>query len=258
MIEIPQAIKQNLREIGFDMAEQQTIFYLFRYGLSSIADIAKGVTLPRSTIQLAAEGLLTRSVLAVTTVGKRRMFYIEKPDKLKAFIEYEQLETNKKLAHLESLLPELRSFFALRSGNEKIDIEFFEGDDGFIETFFRSLDQENGGEVLRVSGDTETFTVARSKLQGYGKARRKKNISARNIITESPAAADEVFEGRVKGRETRIISKSLLNPNVHVSLWKNHVAFTIWDEGLNSIIITNKSIYEFMKSLFELAWNMAR
>lgn len=254
MIEIPKHLKQNLKEIGFDMAEQQIIFYLFKNGLSSIADIATGVGLPRSTIHLATEQLLSRSVVATTSVGKRRMFYIEKPDRLKGFVEYEQLETQKKLANLESLMPELRAFFALRGGSEKIDVEFLEGEDGFVETFFRSLEQNVDGEVLRISGDIETFTVARSKLKGYGVARRKKRITNRQIITESPAAQDEVTEGRLKNREVRIIPKSILNPNLHLSIWKNHVTFTIWDEGLQSIIITNKSIYEFMKMMFEIAW----
>ncbi len=255
MLEIPQELKRNLKEIGFNMAEQQIIFYLFKYGLSNIADIAKGVGLSRSTIHLGVEQLLERKVIAVTILGKRRMVYIEKPEKLRKFVEYEQSEAQKKLTNLESLLPELRTFFALGGDSEKIDVEFLEGEDGFIETFFRSLDQEKGGEVLRISGDTETFTVARDKLKGYGVARRKKKIMARHIITESPMAEDEVLESRIKGRETHVISKSILNPNLHLSIWKNHVTFTIWDEGLHSIIITNRSIYEFMKMMFEIAWS---
>lgn len=255
MLNIPQELKANLKQIGFNMAEQQVIFYLFKQGLSNIADIAKGIGLPRSTTHMAVEKLLERKVVAVTVLGKRRMVYIEKPEKLRKFVEYEQTEAQKKLTELESLLPELRTFFALRGNSEKIDVEFLEGEDGFIETFFRSLDQEKGGEVLRISGDTETFTVAREKLKGYGVTRRKKQIMARHIITESPMAEDEVLESRIKGRETKIIPKSILNPNLHLSIWKNHVTFTIWDEGLQSIIITNKSIYEFMKMMFEIAWN---
>lgn len=258
MLEIPQEIKKTLKDIGLDMAQQQVVFYLFKNGVSNIADIASGVKLPRSTVHLAVEHLIQTNVLAVTILGKRRMVYIEKPERIRKFVEHEQLVANKKMSELESILPELRTFFALRGESEKIDIEELEGEDGFVETFFRSLDQDKGGEVLRISGDTENFTVARSRLKGYGVARRKKKINARHIITESPAALDEVFESQVKGRETRIISKSILNPNLHLSIWKNHVTFTIWDQGLHSIIITNKSIYEFMKMMFELAWNSTK
>ncbi len=255
MLDIPVELKRNLREIGFDMNEQQVIFYLFKYGVSNIADIAKGVALPRSTIHMATEQLLERKVIASTIMGKRRMVYIEKPEKLKKYVEFEQAEAQKKLTKLESLLPELRTFFALRGESEKIDVEMLEGEDGFIETFFRSLDQDKGGEVMRISGDTETFTVARDRLKGYGVARRKKKIVARHIITESPMAEDELNESKIKGRETHVISKNILDPNLHLSIWKNHVSFTIWDEGLQSIIITNKSIYDFMKMMFEIAWN---
>lgn len=258
MLEIPQDIKKTLKDIGLDMAEQQVVFYLFKNGLSNIADVAAGVVLPRSTIHLAVENLIEKNVLATTILGKRRMIYIEKPEKIKKFVEYEQTQANKKMTELESILPDLRSFFALRGGNENIDVEHLEGEDGFIQTFFRSLEQDKDGEVLRISGDTETFTVARDRLKGYGVARRKKHISARHIITDSPMAQDEINESNIKLRETRVLPKSVLNPTLHFSIWKNHVAFTIWDEGLHSIIITNKSIYDFMKMMFEISWNQAK
>ena len=258
MIEIPQHIKKTLKDIGLDMAEQQVVFYLFKSGLSNIATISSGIKLPRTTIHLAVENLIEKKVLGVTMVGKRRMVYIEKPEKIRKFVEYEQIQTEKKINELESILPELRTFFALRGENEKIDVEFLEGEDGFVETYFRSLNQESGGEVLRIQGDTETFTVARDRLKVYGINRRKKHIFARHIITESPWAEEEVSESKAKFRDTRIISKSIIDPNIHSSLWKNCVALTIWDNGLNSIIITNKSIYAFMKMMFEVIWSQTK
>lgn len=258
MLEIPQNIRKTLKKVGLDLAEQQVVFYLFKNGLSNIADIATGTTLPRSTIHLAVEHLLEKNVLGTTLLGKRRMVYIEKPERIKKFIEYEQVQSNMKMSELESVLPELRTFFALRGDSEKIDVEQLEGEDGFIETFFRSLEQDKGGEVLRISGDTETFTVARDRLKGYGVARRKKSILARQIITDSPMAQDEINEARLKVRDVRILPKTVLNPNLHFSCWKNHTAFTIWDQGLHSVIITNKSLAEFMKQLFEIAWQQAK
>lgn len=258
MIEIPKDIKTILKTIGLDMAEQQVIFYLFKSGLSTIADIASGVKLPRSTVHVATENLLDRRVLGVTKLGKRRMMYIENPEKIKNFVEYEKTITMQKMESLESVFPELRTFFALRGETEQIDVEHLEGEDGFIDLFFRSLDQDKNGEVLRISGDIEKFTVAKDRMHGYGKARRKKGIAARNIITESPMAKDELKESRLKLRDTRIISKKILNPNLHCSIWKNHVTFTIWDQGLHSIVITNKSIYEFAKMIFETLWIQAK
>lgn len=257
MIEIPQEIKKILKDIGLDMAEQQVVFYLFKNGLSNIADIATGVKLPRSTIHLAVEHLIKTNVLGTTILGKRRMIYIEKPEKIRKFVENEQIRADKKMSELESILPELRTFFATRGESEKIDVEHLEGEDGFIEVFFRSLEQDKGGEVLRIQGDTETFTVARDRLKGYGVARRKKGIRARNLISMSPMAQDEINESRIKLRETRVLPKSILYPNLHFTIWKNHVTFTIWDQGLHSIIITNKSIADFMKMMFEIAWNQA-
>lgn len=257
MIEISQSIKQSLKEIGFDSAQIQTIFYLFKHGMVSIADIAQGVKLPRSTIHLAVEDLIERGVLGVTISGKRRLLYIENPEKIRSFIEHDALELKKKQTQFELVLPELRNFFALQGDIEKIDVEHLEGEDGFVQVFYRSLEQKKGDEVLRISGTPEKFTVAREKLKGYRDERTKKKIGARILMTESPMVALEKEEAKRKFREVRSLPATLFHPNLNISIWPEHVAITIWDKGLHSIIITNKSISDFMKMMFEISWRQA-
>lgn len=258
MIEIPQKVKQSLKGIGFDTAQIQVVFFLFKTGISTIADIAAGVDLPRSTIHLGVESLIERGVLGVVLSGKRRTVYIENPEKMRKFLEHEQLRTKKKLSELDLLMPELRSFFTLRSDTEKIDIEQLSGEDGFVEVFYRSLDQSKNGEVLRFSGEAEKFTVARDRLKDYRDLRMKKNITARLLMTDSPQTEMEKQEAKTKFREVRSLPRAIFNPNVNISLWTNHVAITIWDSGLHSVIITNASIADFMRMMFELAWAQAK
>ena len=258
MIEIPQNIKHALREVGFDMAQTQTVFYLFQSGVSSIADIALGTGLPRSTIHLAVEELIERGVLGTTISGKRRMVYIENPEKIKKFVEHEEIVTRTKMGQLELLLPQLRSFFTLRGDSEKIDIEHLEGEDGFVKVFYKSLEQPKGGTVSRFGGDPEKFTVARDRLKNYRELRIKHKIGARILLPESPVTEEEKREALSKFREVRSLPRDQYNPNLQISIWNNSVAITIWDQGLHSIVITNKSIYEFMKMMFEMAWNQAK
>jgi predicted DNA-binding transcriptional regulator len=258
MLEIPQSVKHSLKNIGFDMAQIQTIFFLFKESMVTIADIATGVALPRSTIHLAVETLIERGVLGATVSGKRRHIYIENPEKIRKYIEHEELIAQKKLSEFELLLPELRNFFALRGDSEKIDIEHLEGEDGFVEVFYRSLDQEKGGEVIRMSGNPEKFTVARERLKDYRTQRVKKKIFSRILMTDSPLIEGEKEDALIRFREVRSLPIEQFNPNLQISLWKGHVAMTIWDRGLHSIIITNKSIYDFMKMMFEIAWGSAR
>lgn len=259
MIKIPKTIKENLKSLGFDRTEQQIIFFFLQAKkASSIADIVKVSGLPRSSIHLSVEKLLERNVLSATRIGKRRAIFLEKPERITEFIEYENQLITQKMKKMQQVLPELRSLFSMSGEVEKIDVEFLEGEDGFVEAFYRSLDQKKGGEVLRFSGPTEHFTKARHRLKEYGEQRRKKDIFSRLLLTESPYSEEEIKEARRKKRETRVLPKEIFNPHTHVSIWNNHVCFTVWDNGLHSIIITNKSIYEFIKTLFELAWNQAK
>ena len=258
MIEIPQTIKQPLKDIGLDSAQIQTIFFLFKTSMVTIADIAEGVQLPRSTIHLAVEGLIERGVLGTAVSGKRRLLYIENPGKIRKYIEHDELVAKRKLSEFEILLPELRSFFALRGDSEKIDVEHLEGEEGCVQVFYRSLNQDKGGEVLRMGGNPEKFTVAREQLKGYREQRMKKRIFSRLLLSDSPLIETEKENAKSRFRDVRALSSEIFNPNLQVSIWKGHVAFTIWDSGLHSIIITNKSISEFMKMLFELAWSSAK
>jgi predicted transcriptional regulator len=258
MLEIPQSLKHALKDIGFDTAQIQTIFFLLKGGMETIADIAAGVKLPRSTIHLAVESLIERGVLGTTTSGKRRLIYIENPEKVRKYIEHEELVTKKKFSEFEMLLPGLRGFFALRGDSEKIDIEHLEGEDGFVEVFYRSLDQAKGGEVMRMSGNPEKFTVAREQLKDYRVKRIKKKIFSRILMTDSPLIEAEKEDAKIRFREVRSLPQEIFNPNLQISIWQGHVAMTIWDRGLHSIIITNKSIYDFMKMMFEIAWSGAK
>ncbi|MDB4984669.1 MAG: transcriptional regulator TrmB [Patescibacteria group bacterium] len=258
MIEIPKQLKSSLKNIGMDSAQIQAVFFLFQNGISSIAAIAGGVKLPRSTIHLAVESLVERGVLGVTASGKRRVFYVENPEKIRKFLEHEELETRKKVSELELVMPELRSLFALRGESEKIDIEHLEGEDGFVKVFMKSLDQEKGGEVLRMSGDPERFTVARDRLKEYRELRIKRKIKTKLLLPEFPDIDDERLEARIKFREVRALPKAIFNSNLQMSVWTDHVALTVWDKGLHSVIITNRSIAMFMRMLFDIAWNQAQ
>lgn len=77
-------------------------------------------------------------------------------------------------------------------------------------------------------------------------------------MTDSPLVEAERQDARARFREVRSLPLEAFNPNLQISVWKGHVAMTVWDIGLHSIIITNKSIYEFMKMMFEIAWSGAK
>ncbi len=258
MIEIPKEIKDTLKEIGLGIAEQQVYVLLLQKGLMTIQDISKNLKFPRSSVHLACEELLACGVVKVSITGKRRNFYIESPKSIEKFLEYKENDLISKKSALNAVLPRLTAMYAVSQEIEPIDIEEFQGEDGFVKTFYRSLEQKKDGEVLRFGGDPALFTVNREQLKKYREERVKKKIFTRLLQPESPESSFEIKEAPFKMREVRVLDKSIYDPNVNASVWEDNLAITVWDKGLHSIIIRNKAIAGFMKQLFEIAWDNAK
>jgi predicted DNA-binding transcriptional regulator len=258
MLEIPKDIKEALHNIGLDRTETQVCTLLLKKNMLAIHDITTELALPRSSVHLACENLLTRGVLKVMAHGKRRIFYIEHPKAIKNYLSFEENEINIKKSSFESIIPRLTALFPVATHSESIEIEQLQGEEGFVDTFYRSLNQPKNGEVLRFTGDPQLFTVARDRLQKYREERIKKRIFARLLQPESRYSEEEIKDSRFRYREFRFLQKELYDPKVNVSIWQDKVSFTVWDAGLHSIIIQNKAIADFMKTLFEIAWNKAK
>lgn len=258
MLEIPREIQGALANIGLDRTEQQICLQLLGSGLMSIQELSATLNLPRSSVHLATESLLSRGVLKVQVTGKRRSFYISEPKDLGAFLAYEENALRAKQSALQSVMPRLTARFATAKDAEPIDIEELQGEDGLVETFYRSLDLPRGGEVLRFGGDPARFTVARDKLATYREKRVKKRIHSRILMPDLPMAKDEIRDARGKMREVKALPKELYNPNTQASVFGNTVTMTVWDKGLHSVIITNKAIAGMMRELFEIAWSQAQ
>lgn len=230
---------------------------LLKKNMLGVQDMTNELKLPRSSVQLACEQLLARGVLRVLVTGKRRSFYIEHPKAINNYLSFEENTIATKKLSLEKVMPQLMSVFPAAVGVEPIEVEHLEGEDGFVDVFYRSLSQPKGSEVLRFGGDPALFTVARSRLAEYRVQRIKKKITARLLQPLSHYSAEEVRDSRFKMREIRFLSKDLYSPMAHTSIWQDKIAMTVWDAGLHSIIITNKALADFMRQLFEVAWSGA-
>lgn len=258
MLEIPQEIKQTFKDIGLDRAESQVCMLLLNKNMLGIAEITNELKLPRSSVHLACEHLLERGVLKVSTTGKRRNFYIEHPKAIKNFLSFEENKIDIKKASLENLIPRLVSLFPRATGAEPIEVEYLQGEDGFVETFYRSLKAPKDSEIVRFGGDPAFFTVARDRLLKYREERMKKKIYVRMLHPKTSSSDEEQKDARFKMREVKFLPKEIFDPSVNVSVWQDKVSITVWDAGLHSSIISNKAFADFMRSLFEVCWMQAK
>ncbi len=258
MLEITQEIKDTLKEVGLDRTETQVCILLLKKNMLGIQDITDELKLPRSSVHLACEHLLERGVLKISTSGKRRNFYIEHPKAIKNYLIFEENQIGIKKASLENIIPRLTALFPTALGAEPIEVEHLQGEEGFVETFFRSLKQPKDSEIVRFGGDPAFFTVAREKLKEYRQERMKKKIYVRMLHPKTPLSDEEQKDARFKMREVKFLPKEIFDPKVNISVWQDKVSITVWDAGLHSSIISNKAFADFMRSMFEVCWMQAK
>lgn len=258
MIEIQQEIKSVLSQVGLDRTESQVYVLLLQNGLMSIKEITKELKLPRSSVHLACENLMSKGVIKVSISGKRRNFYLENPKDIEKFISYKENELLAKKTALFSVLPKLISIYTVAKEIEPIEIEELQGEDGLVEVYYRSLNQPKNSEILRFSNDPDLFTIARDRLVEYRQQRMKKKIYTRMILPESHLSEEETKDARFKMRDVRILSKKDYNPKLQMATWGNNTSITVWDKGLHSVIIQNKAIADFIRQMFEIAWEKAQ
>lgn len=255
MLDIPKEISETFKQIGLDRAESQVYFALLRNGIMGIQEITNVVKLPRSSIHLACENLLKSGVIKTSAKGKRRSFYLEKPKDIENIIQYEENIINKNKSLINSIIPKLNTIYAFSQEIEPIEIEELRGEDGFIETYYRALNQPANSEILRIGGDTRLFVSQKEKLKKYGQVRMKKKIYTKLLLPDYELSKREIEEAKFKMREVHILNKEIFDPKIQMSIWQENTAFTIWDKGLHSIIIKNKSISDALKQLYKIAWD---
>lgn len=254
MLDIPKEINETLKAIGLDRAESQAYFSLLKRGAMGIQEITEEVKLPRSSVQLACENLLKRNVFKMSISGKRRSFFIEKPKDIENFIKYEENIINKNKSSINLIVPKLNTIYAFSQEIEPIEIEELQGEDGFIETYYRSLDQPINSETLRIGGDTRLFLIQKEKLKKYTETRRKKKIYTKLLLPDYELSKKEKEEAKFKMRDVHILNKEIFDPKIQMSIWLENTAFTVWDKGFHTVIIKNKSIADTLKQLYQIVW----
>jgi DNA-binding transcriptional regulator GbsR (MarR family) len=257
MLEIPQEINKTLREIGLDRTEIQVYFLLLKNISMGIQEITDTIKLPRSSVSLACKNLEKRNVLKTLYSGKRVSFYLEKPSDINNYINFEEDIINSNKLAVKSIISKVNNIYAISQENEPIEVEELQGEEGFIETYYRSLEQSSNNETLRIGGDSKLFIIHKKKLIEYTKKRKKRKIYTKLLLPNYEHSKEEQEEAKFHMREVGILNKDIYDPKIQLSIWQDNTAMTVWDKGLHSIIIKNKAIAETLKQLYLIAWNQS-
>ena len=248
-------IQNLLKELNLDEKEINIYITLLKLWTSPSSVISSKIDIAKSTVRYSLESLVKKWLILKNQKGNTAIFTAEHPWKLKnlLIIEKNKLENTEK--KLDNLMWDLIEIYNPYTKLPKVT--FYEWIDWIEKVLIDSL---TANEVIDTYVDIDSVWKYIANLNArYTEKRKKLNIKKRAILSDSQFSK-EYIEKVYSSKDYELNEIKLLDPekyDLHVSFmlydWKvSYITMEKWN--FTWIIIQNKQIYAFHKSLFRLNW----
>lgn len=239
-------LNDDLKKIGLNDKESQIYLTLLELGEGNIGAISKKSNIKRTTVYDVVDSLIEKGLLSVRKKDKKKVYVAESPKKLEQTIEASKMT-------LSRIMPELLAITNIFE--KKPEVRFFEGAEG-IRTVYKDMlnypDQEIAAWI------TDAFIPFDKEwiYDYFIPERLEKKIWVRAIATGTDPIKKFAEEDLAHLRKTKIIPSEKAIFKVEVDLYGNHhVAIISFVEKI-ALIIESKDVYDTLKSIFEINWEL--
>jgi sugar-specific transcriptional regulator TrmB len=238
---------RELVNLGLSEKEAKVYLAALELGKSAVQKIAQKAEVNRATTYVILESLMKKGLVSSYMDGKKQYFVAEAPEKLSILFREQEIVLQRKLSHLEKLLPELKSLEISKNDNRPT-VRYFEGKDGLRAMAEELYITKNEDEArMLYSYDLLSEIFSKEEILSMRKRRQNKKIKVNSIIN------DELK--RLESDSTRFIIPSKKYPiTSDIALFGNKVRIATQKGNLAGLIIENKEISDTFKILFDLAW----
>lgn len=241
-------IKDELIEIGLTENEAKTYLAALELGEATVVRIAKKSGVKRTTTYLSVETLKEKGFLTMLKKKKKTFFYAEDPRILQ-----EKIEERKKA--IDRIVPQLLSITNLI--DKKPKITFYEGLEGIKDVYRDTLKYPDQELLAWLSNEEAAKTFDKEFVDEYYVPKRvSKKIWVRAMGQNTPAMQQYKAIDEKSLRQTKLISHNQFAIEVEINLYgKNKIGVMAFDEKIG-LIIESQKIYNTLKSIFEVYWQM--
>lgn len=239
-------IKDELVEIGLTENEAKTYLAALELGEATIVRIAKKSGVKRTTTYLSVESLKEKGFLSELRKKKKTFFYAEDPRILQ-----DKIEERKKA--IDRIVPQLLSITNLI--DKKPKIIFYEGLEGIKDVYRDTLQYPDQEMLAWVSQDA--FSILDEEfIRYYIPKRIEKKIWVRVIAPDTPEIKDYKNRETSELRKTKLINSEKYPIEVEIDLYgKNKIGVMAFKEKVG-LIMESQKMYNTLKSIFEMYWDM--
>jgi len=234
--------EQIFQEIGLTNAETKVYLGLLKTGLTTAGPLLDETGFQNSTLHKTLHKLVSKGFASFNIKGKTRHYQASDPENILKFIKEKE---NK----FETMLPELK---LLQKPIEKQEAEIFEGFKGFKNMLYEFIKSaEKGDEYLFFSFYTENpddFENVYNFYKDFEKERKKLGIVVKGL---APSKIKDKFEER----DIKNIKFVDFPIPLNISVFRNKVIFTPWEDKQISFMMHSKQLAESFRQYFYSIWN---
>lgn len=257
-------IHNYLTQIGFTDIEVLLYLKLLSLGPSSISDLHKKTSIPRTTVHENIEKLIQKGIVTQTSENARRKIIAEPPIRLQTLLMNQQVDFQKKADEISMLSQNLgdlvNSISALIPSTmpaESFVVKYFQGVEGFLDVHQRTLDSKK--DLLFVSNMDAWKKIFTDDFayKFYVPERVKRKIFARTLALDSKLAREIQKEDKKYYREMRFLPEGIkFDPTLIIS--DSEISIMTIGQPYTAIIIYNDAVAQMFRSFFEMLWMQAK
>ncbi len=257
-------IAELMEEIGISETEVGIYTTLLKDGPLTMAEIASGASVPRTTCIENIKRLIKKGLVSQTVMRSRKQYIAEEPEKIRTIMYHKQVEAESRVKKLNELRNDLPNFLSLLSDKSKegrkkskFPIKYYEDSNGFLDVCERSLTNSTQ-EILFISNMDEWKKVFTDEYayQYYVPKRLQKKLFAKTLAIKSPLAANIRSSDSELMREMRFLPEGYdFKPTIIIN--DNEVSIMTSSDPYNAILIEDSDITKLFRDVFNNLWTSA-
>ncbi len=239
-------IKSILEQLKLGGKKADVYLASLELGSATVIEIAKKAGIKRTTCYDILLDLEKESLISETVKGKKRLFIGEDPENI-------QKRLKEREVLFSEILPQLKSIYNIKGLRPKI--RFYEGKEGLKEVYSDTLKYK--GEILGFISDAVVHVLGNEWAEKYLKMRVKNRIPIRAIYPATEYfLKDFTPHDQQQLRISKIIDQKKYPFSIEINIYGFQKVALMSAKEETGIIIEGKEIYNTLKLIFELLWNI--
>ena len=255
---------QVLKKLDLNEKEVKLYLSLLQSGPSSIQNLSRSTSIPRSTVYQRIENLKEEGLVYLEIGEKGKIVKAIAPRKLKELID-KKVEKSKQLSDdFEKILPELSNLYQPKETKAKL--MHFEGIKGLQRMILNyEMEAKNKNFYGYTTSKIESV-LGDPFINQYHSKFISKNYNDSFIISDSQENKEYIKllkSGKFKlynekRIEVRSLPQKMFNPKVSISIYDNKYAIALMKEGKPfGVLIQNQEIADHQMEIFKVLWEIA-